>query len=155
MADLGGVEITLLIVAAILAASWLIGLLMTRTEFGQRILEWENSLFKKRSPVLQKQAKREDAAEKEAVASAAQPVLARLQGGWQPGVVISPPTGGWAGVYIPDLPTAKTGRLYCVAETDVKTLDLTLPKFRAALLGSDHGAPAWLAALAGEAPASR
>ena len=39
-----------------LFVSWLVGLAMTHTELGQRVLAWERAVFAKHSKVLTKQA---------------------------------------------------------------------------------------------------
>jgi uncharacterized membrane protein len=148
--ELGGTTIAILILLALLICAWLIGLLMTRTELGQRVLEWEKRVFTKHSSALKKQAGREKTAE-EAAARAALPGhagLANVLGGWQPCVIVDDSQSSLTSVFVPDLPSTETGSLYVVEADRVRPLDMPMKEFRATLKTRGHGAKQWVAALA-------
>lgn len=151
---LGGGTIALFVVIALLLCAWVIGRLMTHTELGQRILAWEKSVFAKRSPVVEKRAEREAAAEEAAAraASPARPGLANLQGGWQPCVIFGTAEGPFSNVFVPRLPAIETGSLYVLKADQVRPLDVPLEEFRATLKKYGHGGTQWAAALAADEP---
>ena len=79
----GDISIAVILLVAILGACWFLGWLITRTELGQRVLEWERVKFVNRSPLLKKQIQHAKNEEKETSdrVKEAQPALARLAGG--------------------------------------------------------------------------
>ena len=148
--ELGGPLVALLMVLGVMLLSWLIGLVMTKTELGQRFLAWEKAVFAKHSKVMKKKAEHDaKVADEEAKAKVnARPALAHVHGGWQPGLIMEDAAGGRLGVYVPDLPSTETGRLYCVEDEAVVPVDMPVEEFKAALKAHGHGAGQWVKLLA-------
>lgn len=145
---LGAAGLTLGIVLLLLLACWFLGWLVSRTVPGQRLLAWEKSKFLGRSPKLQKRV----AAKAEAEAGVpppkeAQPALAHVAGGWQPGVLVEERADGWATVFLPDVPSLETGRLYCLSGDQVLRLDVPLDAYREKLKARGRDTSDWLRAL--------
>ena len=70
-----------------------------------------------------------------------------VAGGWQPGVIVEEERGGWTSVFVPDVPAAKTGRLFCLPAEQVRRLDVPLDDFRYTITESGRGSQDWLEAL--------
>ena len=148
--ELGGPTIALVIFAVVVVFSWGLGWLMLKTELGRRVLAWERTVFTKRSDVLKKVSDMEaKAADEEAKAKVnARPALVHVHGGWQPGILMETSEGGRTGVYVPDLPSVETGRLYCVSDESIIPVDMPNDEFRKALKAHGHGAARWVQILA-------
>ncbi len=76
-----------------------------------------------------------------------QPPLAHVAGGWQPGVIVEEQDDGWATVFLPDVPSVATGRLYLVGEDRLLRLDVPPGAYRKKLAANGHGSADWLQAL--------
>jgi uncharacterized membrane protein len=153
----GGVGIGVLVLLFLFAACCFVGWLVSRTDRGQRLVDWEASKFLPRSPLeVQKEVKkvRTRGAGQAAPTPAkeVQPALARVGGGWQPGVIVKEQSGSWASVFLPDIPSVATGRLYMVHEDHLMRLDVPLDSFRKQLASSGHDSGDWLQALAKARP---
>lgn len=143
---LGGVDVALILLLVLLAVCWFLGWLVTRTQWGRRLFEWEEAKYSARSPLMQKYVKKSGKGAP-APTKQPQPALAHVAGGWQPGVIVEEQAGGWASVFVPEIPSVATGRLYCVHADQVLRLDLSLDAFRTKLTATGHGSEAWLQAL--------
>ena len=153
----GGVGIAAVILVAIFVACWVVGWLVSRTERGQLLMAWEKSKLLGRTPLqLQKEVKKVHALQAgQATATspkAAQPALAYVAGGWQPGVIVEEQSEGWASVFLPDIPSVATGRLYLLHEDKLLRLDVPLDTYREQLISSGHGSGDWLQTLAEARP---
>ena len=140
-------DATIAIVAAIVLFFWGLGWFLSRTETGGRWLDWANSKYLKRSPLWVKRSKRAQE-HGEAAQPGAQPTLARIQGTWQPGVIVETDAGGWCTVFVPQAPALSTGQVYCVPPEETIPLDTPLEEFRKRLTASGGGSADWLRALA-------
>lgn len=69
--------------------------------------------------------------------------MVRVAGDWQPGVIVEE-CDGWATVFVPDLPTAKSGRLYCVPGDQLRKLDGSVADFGKKLAAGGRGSRDWL-----------
>ena len=98
--------------------------------------------FLKRTPVFQTYRKVTGTAVVEKAAPVF-PALARVAGDWQPGVIVEE-LEGWATVLVPDLPTAKSGRLYCVPGDQLRKLDGSVADLRKKLAAGGRGSRDWL-----------
>ena len=131
-------EGALAVVALIVLFCWSLGWFLARTETDARWLEWANSKYLKRSPLWKKHAKRFHGEDEES-APVAQPALASIQGTWQPGVIVERAPGGWCTVFVPEVPSLSTGRVFYVREDEARVLEMELKDFRKALSSSGRG----------------
>jgi len=152
--QLGGFTTTAVILFVLLIACWILGLILVRTELGRQWVEWEKAKFFTRSPLLQKQDKRLKSKQDGDTEPSppARPALVRIEGGWQPGVVVEEQTDSWVTVFLPDIPSTSTGRLLCLPASEVMQLDVPLEDFRKQLTATGHGSQAWLRALSAAKP---
>lgn len=156
----GGIGIATIIMTAIVVACWFVGWLVSRTDRGQRLMEWEGADLLARTPLqLQQEVKKVRALQAGQTGGAsapqpkaAQPALAFVADGWQPGVIVEEQSEGWASVFLPDIPSVKTGRLYLLHEDHLLRLDVPLETYREQLISSGHGSVDWLQALAEARP---
>ncbi len=113
--SVGGVSAPELATLVLVVLScWLFGWVIVRTEVGRSIKDWIEETFLKKTPVFQTYRKvTGTAATATAPSTPVFPAMVRVAGDWQPGVIVEE-LEGWATVLVPDLPTAKSGRLYCV-----------------------------------------
>jgi uncharacterized membrane protein len=143
-------EATVAIVALIVLFFWSLGWFLSRTETGGRWLEWASSKYLKKSPLWVKHSKRSQGGEEQAEPGA-RPALVRVQGTWQPGVVVEEHDTGWCTVFVPHVPALSSGRVYCLPAAETLRLETSLADFRRDLTSSGKGAGDWLRAL-GENP---
>ena len=143
----GGVGVSLAILCAILVVCWVLGWLVIRTVLGQHLRDWEREKFLSRSPFLKKYGEKLREKTPDA-ASAVQPVLAHVAGGWQPGVIVDEHDDGWATVFVPTIPAVATGRLYCLRDEQILRLEMPLDEFKQKLTTSGHRSQEWLQAVA-------
>jgi uncharacterized membrane protein len=62
--------------------------------------------------------------------------------------VVEEQAGGWATVFVPDVPQATTGRLYCVQPKQIRPLECSLADFRKTIMAAGRGSRDWLQKLA-------
>jgi len=149
----GGVEVAIWIVLALILVCWILGRLVTLTVLGRRVRGWERAKFAARSPLVQKYEEytgtlSEDAA---SASPAVQPALARIAGDWQPGAVVEEQEGGWGTVFVPEIPDLAKGRLYCLPSEQILRLEIPLEEFKQKLTTGGHGSQDWLQAVASRA----
>jgi len=159
VAFLGGVGAAILSLLLILALSWVLGWVASRTRRGKRWIAWEEAkLLPKSSPLLREEMQKLDAdGHADPVASApaeppAQPALVHVEGGWQPGAIVEAHGNGWSTVFVPTVPDLATGRIFHLPGEQVRRLDVPLDEFRKRLQESGHGTGDWLGTLAAEDP---
>lgn len=138
-----GLEVTTL--ALVVLSCWIFGWVIVRTEFGRSIKDWMEETFLKRTPVFQTYRKVTGTAVAEPSAPLF-PAMARVAGAWQPGVIVEE-WEGWATVLVPDLPSARSGRLFCVPTAHLERLDCSVADFRKTLMAGGRGSRDWLQAV--------
>ena len=142
-----GIDLGIMLLLAVVGACWFLGWLMSRTELGQQIVEWEKSQFQRRSPFAKKRRAMKQAKEKTTPPGDI-PALAEIGGAWQPAVIVTPASEGRTTVYLPDVPNVTAGRLACLPTDRVVRLEVSLETFRDQLEQSGRGSEGWQAALA-------
>ena len=150
---LGGIGITILVLVLLLLACWLLGWIVSRTEFGRRLLAWERKTFLGKAPKLQKEIEtREKAGEPKPKDPL--PALALVGGAWQPAEIVDEHSDGWVTVLLPDLGSTEAGRIYLLSREQVRRLDVPLDDFRKKLKARGRDTQDWLRALSEDAQAT-
>ena len=158
VAFLGGVGAAILSLLVILALSWVLGWVASRTRRGKQLIAWEEArLLPKTSPLLREEMQKLDVDGKADAAAApakppVQPALVHVEGGWQPGAIVEAHGSGWSTVFVPTVPHLATGRVFHLPGEQVRRLDVPLDDFRRRLLDNGHGTGDWLSTLAAEDP---
>ena len=157
VAFLGGIGAAIVSLLIILALSWVLGWVASRTRRGKQLIAWEEArLLPKTSPLLREEMQKLDAdGQADPAASApaeppAQPALVHVEGGWQPGAIVEAHDSGWATVFVPAVPELATGRVFHLPGEQVRRLDVPLDDFRKRLHEGGHGTGDWLSTLAAE-----
>jgi len=146
VAGVSGIEAATLLLA--LLVCWLLGWGIVRTRLGRRVKQWVEETFLKRTPVYQTYRRVTGDAVETPTTPAVQPALVQVAGDWQPGVVVEEQEEGWATVFVPDIPAAASGRLYCVQAVQIRPLACSLDEFRKTLTAAGRGSRDWLRTLA-------
>jgi uncharacterized membrane protein len=141
-----GIELATLLLA--LFVCWLLGWGIVRTRIGRRVKQWVEETFLKRTPVYQTYRRVTGNAVETPTAPAVQPALVQVAGDWQPGVVVEEQADGWATVFVPDIPAATSGRLYCIQAAQIRPLACSLDDFRKTTAAAGRGSRDWLCKLA-------
>lgn len=146
VAGVTGIELATLLLA--LLVCWLLGWGIVRTRVGRRIKQWVEETLLKRTPVFQTYRRVTGHAVETSATPSVQPALVQVAGDWQPGVVVEEQEEGWATVFVPDIPAAASGRLYCLQATQIRPLQCSLDDFRKTLTAAGRGSHDWLRTLA-------
>lgn len=128
----------------ILLVCWILGSLIMRTQFGHRVKQWVEDTILKRTPVFETYRRVTGQGDETPASPNVQPALVQVAGDWQPGVVVEEQDDGWATVFVPDVPAATSGRLYCVPGTQVRPLECSLADFRETVKAAGQGSQDWL-----------
>lgn len=140
------VAISGLAILGLFVACWFIGVLVANTGIGQRWLEWEKAKLLRRTPMLESHVVKWNKTEEEPPVPA-RPALVCVATAWRPGLIIAEESGICT-AFVPELPQAMNGQLYCLPVTETLILDMSLDDFRKKLTGSGHGSQDWIRALA-------
>jgi uncharacterized membrane protein len=146
VAGVTGIELATLLLALFIC--WLLGWGIVRTRIGRRVKQWVEETFLKRTPVYQTYRRVTGNAVETPTAPAVQPALVQVAGDWQPGVVVEEQADGWATVFVPDIPAATSGRLYCIQAAQIRPLACSLDEFRKTTAAAGRGSRDWLRKLA-------
>jgi uncharacterized membrane protein len=146
VAGVSGIELATLLLA--LFVCWLLGWGIVRTRIGRRVKQWVEETLLKRTPVYQTYRRVTGHAVETPATPAVKPALVQAAGDWQPGVVVEEQDEGWATVFVPDIPAAASGRLYCVQAAQIRPLACSLDDFRKTLTAAGRGSQDWLRTLA-------
>ena len=144
-AGVSGIEMATLLLA--LLVCWLLGWGIVRTRVGRRVKQWVEETFLKRTPVYQTYRRVAGDAAETPTTPGVQPALVQVAGDWQPGVVVEERDEGWATVFVPDIPAAASGRLYCVQAAQIRPLACSLDDFRKTVTAAGRGSRDWLRTL--------
>ncbi len=136
--------VTLLLV---FLACWLFGWIVVRTTLGRSLKNWVEETFLQKTPVYQTY-RRVTGQEAAGHSASVVPALVQVAGAWQPGVVVEQLSNGWATVFVPNIPIAKSGQLYCIPGDQIKTLSCSLPELRKKLAVAGRGSQDWLRTIA-------
>ena len=145
VAGVSGIEAATLILA--LLVCWLLGWGIVRTRIGRRVKQWVEETFLKRTPVYQTYRRVTGDAVETPTTPAVQPALVQVAGDWQPGVVVEEQEEGWATVFVPDIPAATSGQLYCIQDAQIRPLACSLDEFRKTTAAAGRGSRDWLCKL--------
>ena len=116
---------TLLAVLALLLVAFIAGML-ARTTPGQRLIRWiEESIVGSLPQYRMAKSVLEGRGGGDGVADV-QPVLVPAGEGWRIGMKFDSIEGGWASVFLPNSPKARTGSIVLLPESSLRPLDLPI-----------------------------
>ena len=128
----------------VIVGCWLFGTLVLRTTLGSALRSWIERTILSKTPAWTTYQRVAVGSASGDQAAGPRPVLASLQGSWQPAVLVEPAVEGWATVLVPAVPSLQAGQLHYVETCRLKELDVPLAEFKRRLAAVGRGTTVWL-----------